>query len=827
MKRSFSTKGWQEHSWSDFVDLGGRLDFKGVEFYYDTARPAAWQLGLSDREKIRAAVRQLANLQLEIPCVAAAGELQNVVSDFRVEQGFRDAIEFAASVHSPALRVRTLRADTDDGFSTRSALERLLPIAKEYGITLLVENIGPYADSKSLCKILDAFADDNLAALWDVSHSCQAGELPETTIHELGAYVRHVHLRDAAGGKERLVGEGDLPLNEVFLALGSINYDGFISCEWSPDWLPGLTELEVVLAHFAAWTSQFTAPVRSPVHLYSNNSHTGSFVWKKDILIDKTLPQVLDTMAETFPDQTAIRYTTLDYTRSYSEFRADVDRAARMFIALGVRPGDKVAIWATNVPEWFLTFWAATKIGAVLVTVNTDYKIYEAEYLLRQSDTHTLVMIERNRDSNYSAIMQELCPELKGKDPADSLHSRSLPFLRNIITVDFDMHGCLNWNEAMQRHAEVPQSEVLRHAHNINVNDVCNMQYTSGTTGFPKGVMLTHYNVVNNGKCIGDRMDLSTADRLLIQVPMFHCFGMVLSMLASMTHGTTIYPVPYFNAGTAIAAIDTERITAVNGVPTMFIAILEHPEFDRVDFSTLRTGIMAGSPCPVSVMRQVQDKMNLTEITIVFGQTESSPGCTMSTADDPIEVRVSTVGRPLPEVECKIIDPETGAELPPGQDGEFVARGYNIMKGYYKMPAATVQAVDADGWLHTGDLAQKTPEGNYRITGRIRDMIIRGGENIYPKELEDFLYTHPDVRDVQVVGVPDRQYGEEACACVIRREGSVITSEELIEFTRDRLAKSKVPRYIVFVEGFPMNAAGKIQKHKLRLQMADHLGLTE
>jgi len=378
MKRSFSTKGWQEHSWSDFVGLARQLGYKGIELYYDTAQQAVWQLGLSDRERIRAAVRQLANLQLEIPCVDAAGELQDVATDFAVEQGFRDAIEFAAAIQSPALRVRTLRPDNDEGFSTRTALEKILPIAKEYGITVLVETIGPYADSKALCQILDSFADDYLAALWDVPHSCQAGESPETTIRELGAYVRHVHLRDAAGSEQRLVGEGDLPLDEVFLALSSINYDGFISCEWSPDWLPGLRDLEVVLVHFAAWTSQFTAPVRSPVHLYSNNRHTGSYVWKKDRLIDQTLPQVLDTMADIFPDQTVIRYTTLDYTRSYNDFRADVDRAARMFIALGVRPGDKVAIWATNVPEWFLTFWAVTKIGAVLVTVNTDYKIYEA-----------------------------------------------------------------------------------------------------------------------------------------------------------------------------------------------------------------------------------------------------------------------------------------------------------------------------------------------------------------------------------------------------------------------------------------------------------------
>ena len=337
--------------------------------------------------------------------------------------------------------------------------------------------------------------------------------------------------------------------------------------------------------------------------------------------------------------------------------------------------------------------------------------------------------------------------------------------------------------------------------------------------------MLTHYNVVNNGKCIGDRMELSTADRMMIQVPMFHCFGMVLAMTASMTHGATVQPLPYFSAKAALACIHNERITAFHGVPTMFIALLEHPDFPKTDFSYMRTGIMAGSPCPISVMQDVVNKMNMKEITIVYGQTEASPGCTMSSTDDPLDVRVGTVGRALPEIECRIVDPETGEELPDNETGEFVARGYNIMKGYYKMPEATAKAIDKDGWLHTGDLACRTPEGNFRITGRLKDMIIRGGENIYPKEIEEFIYTHPKVKDVQVIGVPDEQYGEEIMACIILKDGETMTEKEMKDYILAHMAKHKVPKYIDFVTSFPMNVAGKILKYKMREDAIVKLGL--
>jgi fatty-acyl-CoA synthase len=623
------------------------------------------------------------------------------------------------------------------------------------------------------------------------------------------------------------MGEGDLPMDGFMMALRSINYDGYISLEWVKRWANDLSDAGIVFPHFVNYMSTYIEKDATRGRLFCNNTKTGQYIWEKDTLIDLTFPQVLDRVVLEFPDQYAFRYTTLDYTRTYAEFRDDVDTFARSLIALGVKPGDHVAIWATNVPQWFITFWAATKIGAVLVTVNTAYKIYEAEYLLRQSDTHTLVMIDGYKDSNYVEIIRELCPELKTSEPGKPLHIKRLPFLRNIITIDSRVEGCLTWEDALSLAEKVPVEEVYRRAAAVHKDDVCNMQYTSGTTGFPKGVMLTHYNVVNNGKCIGDCMDFSTADRLLIHVPMFHCFGMVLAMTAAMTHGVTMSPIPYFSPRQSLDCINREKITAVHGVPTMFIAMMEHEDFEKTDFSHMRTGIMAGSPCPIKVMQDVVDKMNCREITIVYGQTEASPGCTQSRVDDPLEIRVNTVGRALPGIECKIVDPETNKELPPNTDGEFVVRGYNVMKGYYKMPEATAAAIDKDGWLHTGDLARVDENGYFKITGRIRDMIIRGGENIYPKEIEDFIYTHPKVSDVQVIGVPDKQYGEEIMACVILKEGVTMTEDELKEFCRENMAKHKTPRYVAFVDEFPMNAAGKILKYKMREWAIEKLNLQD
>ena len=560
--------------------------------------------------------------------------------------------------------------------------------------------------------------------------------------------------------------------------------------------------------------------------LQDNNRKTGKYIWPKERLIDYTFPDVLDRVCEEFPTQYAFRYTELDYTRTYPEFRSDVDTFARALIAMGVRKGDHVAIWATNVPAWYITFWATTKIGAVLVTVNTAYKIHEAEYLLRQSDTHTLVMIDGYKDSDYVGIMKELCPELATCEPG-KLESKKFRFLKNIITTDSRQPGCYTWDEAIKLAEQVPYSEVEARRRTIDKNDVCNMQYTSGTTGFPKGVMLTHYNVVNNGKAIGDCMDLSTADRMMIQVPMFHCFGVVLAMTASVTHGTTMSPITAFSPRKGLACINKEKITAFHGVPTMFIAMLGHPDFEKTDFSHMRTGIMAGSPCPIKTMQDVIEKMHMDEICITYGQTEASPATTMSKTTDSIEDRVNTVGGPIFGVECKIVDPETNEDLPDEVDGEFVARGYNIMKGYYKMPEATAAAIDENGWLHTGDLARRTKKGYYKITGRIKDMIIRGGENIYPKEIEDFLYTHPKVKDVQVIGVPDKQYGEEIMACIILNDGETSSEEEIKQYVLDHMAKHKVPRYVDFVTEFPMNAAGKILKYKMREAAVEKLNLQQ
>ncbi|MCR4883759.1 MAG: AMP-binding protein [Clostridiales bacterium] len=766
--------------------------------------------------------RDLVRQDLCIPCVGTVGDFTG--PEFASE--LAEAMEVAMNLGTENIVIHT---NEGDQAVCEQAVDLLLDVIGEQPVRLLVDTVGAYADTGRLRELLNRYADDRLCACWNMPATCLAGESAEQTITNLGAYTFHVHLHDyrIEDGVVRpeLIGEGELPMQDLMDALRSVNYDGFISLQWNPEWMEGLEDIEIILTHFVSCLGRFESTRLNRKHLWWNNAHTGNYVWKKGSLIDKTFPQVLDTMVEEFPDQLAIKFTTLDYTRTYRQFREDVDEFARALVSLGVRAGSKVTIWATNVPQWFLTFWAATKIGAILVTMNTAYKIHEAEYLLRQSDTHTLVMIDGYRDSNYREIINELCPELKDNKPGSPLHARRLPFLRNVITVGFRQPGALTWEESLEYASKTPMAEIRRMAAAVDVNDVCNMQYTSGTTGFPKGVMLTHYNVVNDGKAIGDGMDLSTADRMMIQVPMFHCFGMVLAMTATMTHGGTILPIPYFSPKSSLACINNEHITAFHGVPTMFIAMLAHPDFPKTDFSYMRTGIMAGSPCPIAVMRDVVEKMHMPEIVIVYGQTEASPGCTMSRTTDSLEVRVTTVGSAFPEVECKIVDPETGEDCPDEVIGEFVARGYNIMKGYYKMPKATASAIDKDGWLHTGDLACRTPEGNYRITGRLKDMIIRGGENIYPKEIEEFIYTHPKVSDVQVIGVPDKAMGEEIMACIILKEGETMTADEMKKYVLDHMAKHKVPKYIEFVDGFPMNDAGKIQKYKMREQAIEKLGL--
>ena len=822
MKLSFSIQYWKSLSWPQTVAAALDARLAGIELYDVNGAMFEGKSSPTNPELAAATRRSLTNQGLSLPCVDTVGDF----TDQRFVDELNECVEVAVNLGAPYVGIHT---DESNQAACVERMTRLLDAVGDKPVTLLIATTGAYADTARLRDLLNRFADDRMAALWDMHSTCVAGEDAEATITNLGAYVRHVHIhdfrREGSLFVPELVGEGALPMRELMNALRSVNYDGFISLQWNPDWIDGLNDIEILLTHFSSCMSRFESTRLNRKHLYWNNQHTGNYVWKKETLIEKTFPQVLDTMVEQFPDQLAVKFTTLDYTRTYSQFRDDVDEFARTLVSLGVRAGSKVTIWATNVPAWFLTFWATTKIGAVLVTMNTAYKIHEAEYLLRQSDTHTLVMIDGYRDSNYKQIINELCPELANNQPGQPLHARRLPFLRNVITVGFRMPGALTWEESLEYAPRTPIEEIRRMAAAVDVNDVCNMQYTSGTTGFPKGVMLTHYNIVNDGKMIGDGMDLSTADRMMIQVPMFHCFGMVLAMTATMTHGGTILPLPYFSPKSSLACVNNEHITAFHGVPTMFIAMLAHPDFDKTDFSHMRTGIMAGSPCPIAVMRDVVEKMHMPEIVIVYGQTEASPGCTMSRTTDPLEVRVATVGSAFPEVECKIVDPETGEDCPDEVIGEFVARGYNIMKGYYKMPKATAAAIDKDGWLHTGDLACRTPEGNYRITGRLKDMIIRGGENIYPKEIEEFIYTHPKVSDVQVIGVPDKAMGEEIMACIILKEGETMTVDEMKAYVRDHMAKHKVPKYIDFVTGFPMNDAGKIQKYKMREMAVEKLGL--
>ncbi|MCR4563070.1 MAG: AMP-binding protein [Clostridiales bacterium] len=832
MNLSFSTKGWHDCSFEDFCSVAVDLGFKGIELHNIHNRLFTDKNGAFHDYTAAATLRKLFEKKLQLTCIDTICDLSDTGNEKATLDEIEACLEIAKNLHIPFVRLRAEAEErTDEAFDfVSSVLEKAVKTAEENNVVLLIETKGMFADTAVLRDILENFASDYIAALWNVSEAYKSvGEEPKDIIKNLGAYVRHVHISDVIktenGFEYCLIGEGELPMREVMKALRSVNYDGFISLVWDPKWMEELDDMEIIFSHFVNYMKQFGDTSKNEKTLYWNNAHTGKYVWKKDLLIEKTFSEVLDRMVEEFPDQYAFKYTTLDYTRTYSQFRDDVDEFARVLISMGVKQGSHVAIWASNVPQWFITFWATVKLGAVLVTVNTAYKIHEVEYLLKQSDTHTLVITEGAKDTKYGEIIAELCPELENTKAGSPLHSKKLPFLRNVITVGFRQNGCLEWNEALERANEVNREEVYRIASLVKPDDVCNMQYTSGTTGFPKGVMLTHYNIVNNGKCIGDRMDLSTADRMMIQVPMFHCFGMVLAMTSTMTHGGTLLPMPYFSPKPSLACIHNEHITAFHGVPTMFIAMLEHPDFPKTDFSYMRTGIMAGSPCPISAMKDVVEKMNMREIVIVYGQTEASPGCTMSSTDDPLEVRVTTVGRAMPEIECKIINPETGEDCPDEVTGEFVARGYNIMKGYYKMPEATAAAIDKDGWLHTGDLACRTKDGNYKITGRLKDMIIRGGENIYPKEIEEFIYTNPKVSDVQVIGVPDEQYGEEIMACVILKEGETMTEQEMKDFVAASMARHKVPRYVDFVDKFPMNAAGKILKYQMRKDAIEKLGL--
>ncbi|CAI8759370.1 MULTISPECIES: AMP-binding protein [Bacillus] len=542
-------------------------------------------------------------------------------------------------------------------------------------------------------------------------------------------------------------------------------------------------------------------------------------------LLHLTIGKLLEKTAADAPDHEAVVYPDRGLRYTYREFDQLCRKVAKGLMALGIDKGEHVAIWASNTPEWLTAQFASVKAGAVLVTANTNYQLSELEYVLKQSDATTLILMESYRGTSYIDILCKLIPELKEGEPG-RLASERLPFLKNIILLGDQRHpGMYLWDDLLKLSGSVSEKALDRRMERLKEHDVINMQYTSGTTGFPKGVMLTHSNLANNAANIAECMNLSKKDRMCIPVPFFHCFGCVLGTLACVTAGATMVPVQEFSPKEVLSAVETEKCTALHGVPTMFIAELNDPDFASYDLSSLRTGIMAGSNCPIEVMKKVIDNMGMSEITIAYGQTEASPVITQTRVNDSLKRRVETVGRALPNVEVKITEPGTNREVERGVQGELCTRGYHVMKGYYKNPEATAAVIDEDGFLHTGDLAVMDEEGYCRITGRLKDMIIRGGENIYPREIEEFLYKHPDILDVQIVGVPDETFGEEVSAWIKLKSGASMTADELKEYCKGKIARYKIPRYIAFVEEFPMTASGKVQKFKLREQALEHFQL--
>ncbi len=552
-----------------------------------------------------------------------------------------------------------------------------------------------------------------------------------------------------------------------------------------------------------------------------------------------TIGRMLRQTAERHADRDAVVFPRLGseetprrdgdcYRLTFHELDERVDRVARALMGLGVQKGEHVALWATNWPRWVLLQFATARIGAVLVTINPAYRKAELGYVLKQSDAKVLFLTDEFRRSNYFAILNEAVPQL-ALSQGTSHDLAEFPRLRHIVALKGpDSPGLMPWSEFEQLAESVESSDLAARESELAPDEPINIQYTSGTTGFPKGAMLTHRNLLLNAYYIGACQNLSEQDRICVPVPFYHCFGCVLGVLAAAVYGSAmIIPEEYFDPLATLEALESERATAIYGVPTMFIAQLEHPSFALRDLSSLRTGIMAGSPCPIEVMKRVVTDMGANEITIAYGQTEASPVITQTRTDDPLELRVQTVGRPIPDIEVKLEDPATGVTLGDNEQGELCTRGHVVMLGYYNNPEATKAAIDKDGWLHTGDLAVRQPDGYYRITGRIKDMICRGGENIYPREIEEFLYTHPAVQDVAIVGVPDPKFVEEVAAWIRLKENTSCTEEEIRQYCKDHLAHYKVPKYVRFVEEFPQTVTGKIQKFRIREQMIKDLGLEE
>ncbi|NLL09867.1 MAG: AMP-binding protein [Methanomicrobiales archaeon] len=545
-------------------------------------------------------------------------------------------------------------------------------------------------------------------------------------------------------------------------------------------------------------------------------------------LLGQSIGEILNTIASKYPDNEAIVSPQQDIRLTYRQFREAVDQVARGLMALDINKGDRVGIWAMNYAEWIIVQFATAKIGAIMVNINPSYRTFELEYCLKQSEIKLLILQGRFKTSDYVGMFYETCPEAYESRPGRIL-SEKFPFLKTVVFMgDIPYNGMYQWDELLKKAERISQDELVEREEALDFDDAINIQYTSGTTGYPKGVVLTHHGVLNNGYIIGEGMGFTEKDRLCIPVPFYHCFGMVLANMACVSHGSTmVIPGPAFDPGDVLRTIEAERCTAVHGVPTMFIAELRHPDFEKFDLRSLRTGIMAGSPCPIETMKEVATRMHMSEVVIVYGQTELSPGVTMTTTRDPLDKRVTTVGRVFPHTELKIIDPETKKIVPRGEIGEICARGYMTMRCYYNNPTATRQAKDEHGWVHTGDLGSFDPEGFVHIEGRLKDMVIRGGENIYPREIEEFFHQHPLIADVYVIGVPDEKYGEELMAWIKTEEGASLTEDEIRAYADGKIARYKIPRYYAFVDTFPITVSGKIQKFKMREMGIEMLGLHE
>lgn len=541
-----------------------------------------------------------------------------------------------------------------------------------------------------------------------------------------------------------------------------------------------------------------------------------------------TIGEALEQTATRYSTAEAVVFPQLGLRWTWSQFLTEVDRAARGLYAIGIRPGQHVAIWATNVPEWIVVQFATARIGAVLVTINPAYRPFELQYVLKQSDAVALILVDRFKSSDYFAMLNEICPGIASSEPG-KLNSSEFPELRAVVSIQGPpLPGAIPWSSLLAEGDRIDATAMRASLGPMKPQDAINIQYTSGTTGFPKAATLSHRNLLLNAYYVGACQQMTAQDRICIPVPFYHCFGCVLGTLCAAVYGAAmVIPGEYFKPSDTLAAMESERATVIYGVPTMFIAELEDSSFATRNLSSLRTGVMAGAPCPIEIMHKVIEKMGAREITIAYGQTEASPVVTQTRTDDPLELRVETVGRPLPGVETKLVDVATGATLGDNQQGEFCSRGHVVMLGYYKNPQATAAAIDADGWLHSGDLAVRLSNGYYKITGRLKDMVIRGGENIYPREIEEFLFSHPSIEQSSVVGVPDRKYGEELCAWIRLKAGAHATEDEIRQFCKSKLAHYKVPRYIRFVENFPQTVTGKIQKFKIREQMSAELGLRE